>query len=72
MDEIDRANELAEQSLQHALHAHRKRAARDKRNPADEPGVCADCDEPIEPARLRALPMASRCVACQERKEKAR
>lgn len=27
-------------------------------------GVCADCDEPIPAARLAALPVADRCVAC--------
>lgn len=34
----------------------------------DDPdfGVCADCDEPIAPARLAAYPAAQRCVACAE------
>jgi DnaK suppressor protein len=27
-------------------------------------GICAICDEPIEPARLRALPEAAECVDC--------
>jgi DnaK suppressor protein len=27
-------------------------------------GVCAICDGPIEPARLRALPEAADCVDC--------
>lgn len=27
---------------------------------------CEDCDEPIPPARRKALPGARRCVACQE------
>ncbi len=30
-------------------------------------GACIDCDEPIAPRRLAALPWASRCVACQEK-----
>ena len=32
-------------------------------------GVCEDCEEPISPARLRALPFARRCIACQEQFE---
>lgn len=29
-------------------------------------GVCEGCGEPIDPARLQALPYATRCVACEE------
>jgi DnaK suppressor protein len=29
-------------------------------------GVCIDCGEPIAPARLRAYPMANRCIECQQ------
>jgi len=32
-------------------------------------GICEDCEEPISPARLRALPFARRCIACQEQFE---
>lgn len=32
-------------------------------------GVCEACGEAIRPARLEALPMARRCVPCQERVE---
>ncbi len=32
-------------------------------------GRCVDCDARIPPARLRALPFALRCLACQERHE---
>ena len=28
-------------------------------------GTCAECEEPIAPKRLKALPFASRCVECQ-------
>lgn len=34
-------------------------------------GVCADCGESIGYARLEANPSASRCRACQERRERA-
>jgi len=30
-------------------------------------GTCQACEEPIAPKRLRALPWARYCVACQER-----
>jgi len=29
-------------------------------------GVCLDCEEPIAPRRLAAVPWAARCLACQE------
>ncbi len=29
-------------------------------------GACIDCDEPINPKRLAAVPWASRCIQCQE------
>jgi len=33
-------------------------------------GECAECGQPIAPARLRAIPEATTCVACQERLER--
>lgn len=35
-------------------------------------GACDECGAPISPRRLRAIPWAARCVACQARKERAR
>jgi DnaK suppressor protein len=35
-------------------------------------GVCRDCGEAIAPARLKVLPFAIRCVACQASLETAR
>lgn len=32
-------------------------------------GICADCGEAIESARLEANPVASRCTDCQTRRE---
>lgn len=29
-------------------------------------GLCMDCEEPIAPRRLAAVPWACRCLACQE------
>ena len=36
-----------------------------------EYGLCEECDEPIVLRRLKALPWATRCVACQEETEAA-
>ena len=36
---------------------------------AGEYGACVDCTEEIAPQRLRALPFAVRCQACEERRE---
>jgi DnaK suppressor protein len=33
-------------------------------------GVCVDCDDDIEVARLRAYPTAKRCLPCQENFER--
>jgi RNA polymerase-binding transcription factor DksA len=33
---------------------------------AGDYGICDKCGEPINPARLQALPYASRCIACAE------
>ena len=33
-------------------------------------GRCADCGEPIAPARLAAYPTATRCLECQASREK--
>lgn len=32
-------------------------------------GICKECGDPIEPARLKAKPNAVRCVLCQEEHE---
>lgn len=32
-------------------------------------GICLDCGQPIDPARLRALPAATHCLACEKRHE---
>lgn len=32
-------------------------------------GICVDCDGEIARARLKAYPMAARCLSCQEKRE---
>jgi len=39
---------------------------------AGDYGVCEQCDEPIAPARLRAMPEVATCVTCQNKMERAR
>jgi len=36
---------------------------------AGDYGICHECDEEIPEKRLRALPFATRCLACQESAE---
>ena len=33
-------------------------------------GICVECEEPISPARLRAMPEVQTCVRCQDRIER--
>lgn len=33
-------------------------------------GNCENCGEPIQPARLRAMPQATLCIDCQEKMER--
>ena len=33
-------------------------------------GVCVECEEPIAPKRLKALPFATRCLDCQAQSER--
>ena len=35
-------------------------------------GICADCGDDIARARLKAYPMATRCLPCQEKHERLR
>ena len=41
----------------------------------DEPhlfGNCPDCEEPILPARLKAMPWATLCIECQGKRDQAK
>jgi len=35
-----------------------------------EYGICVECEEPISPTRLRAMPEVQTCVRCQDRIER--
>ena len=54
---VERANKLAE-----ALERLRGGAY----------GICQECEEPIAPARLRAMPEVTTCVRCQDRLERSK
>ncbi len=53
-------NHLAE--VEHALHKFEKGTY----------GLCDSCGQPIDPARLEALPQASLCVNCKAKNAKGR
>jgi phage/conjugal plasmid C-4 type zinc finger TraR family protein len=59
-DVIDAANERVELDLRLALAAHHSRQP----PPGPPCTECQDCEAPIEPARLKVLPYASRCASC--------
>lgn len=48
---------------------NRLSAALDRLNDG-EYGTCVECEEPISPARLQALPEVQTCVRCQDRIER--
>ena len=48
---------------------NRLAAALDRLNDG-EYGTCVECEEPISPARLQALPEVQTCVRCQDRIER--
>lgn len=70
-DIIDRANELAELQRDEALEAHRRRSTTTNQAGISA-GLCIRCGDVIDPRRLAALPMASRCIDCQKRHENNR
>lgn len=59
MDDADRANDILDRAM-----------ANRQSRPPDAPrarviGRCCACAGPIEPARLRIMPYAVRCITCQ-------
>lgn len=60
-DEIDLAQECAENHREMALASALARPARNGRSS----GFCVDCNDPIPEARLRSVPGTERCLECQ-------
>lgn len=65
-DIIDRANDLAQTILTHALQRQRARTAASGPSAAD----CESCGEPIPDIRRQAVPGCTRCVDCQQHAER--
>ena len=68
MDEIQYASErdLAIRNVDREATLLRQVKAALQRARDGSFGTCVDCDWPINPKRLAALPWASRCVRCQD------
>ncbi len=64
-DIADAASDIEQQHRDRALQ--QAAAARASEAPLEHDGVrlCLDCHDPIEHARLAALPTAVRCTECQ-------
>ena len=75
LDETDDwavADQLAELDIAGVRHALRELMDVDAalaRIRSGTYGECADCGDPIAPARLAAYPTATRCIGCQEAHE---
>lgn len=74
-DEVDEIQANASREIGFATRellverVNRLSAALDRLNEGDY-GTCVECDEPISPARLRAMPEVQTCVRCQDRIER--
>lgn len=66
MDEGDRAKQWADQQIEDALAAHRRRHEAQNAARSD----CETCGEEIAPARRRALPGCRLCIDCQRMLER--
>lgn len=74
-DEVEHIHEMTNREM--ALHNKEKGSAllkevREALSRLDEDtfGTCLECDEPISPKRLQAVPWAALCVSCQEREDR--
>jgi DnaK suppressor protein len=77
IERTDRVQEEAAEVTLKALEEHERQEMAEiqaalARIDAGTYGICDTCGAVISPARLAALPMARRCVRCQERQEKGR
>src|ERR1700681_4762334 len=58
--------EFAARTLEREAKSLRQIGAALKRIQGGEFGICLDCEEPISPKRLAAVPWAAYCLHCQE------
>jgi DnaK suppressor protein len=73
-DSVENSDAGAQQAIEFALIQMSAETARRieqalKRLDAGEFGYCFECKDEISEARLRALPFALRCTACEMRRE---
>jgi RNA polymerase-binding transcription factor DksA len=59
MDEIDQANDLAETLRIAAIQRSQREVAG-----VNKTGICAECEEAIDPERLAVAPFARHCISC--------
>jgi DnaK suppressor protein len=75
VDEVDGAQRSVEREMTLATRsrlrerAHRLQGALERLREGLY-GVCEECEEPIAPARLAALPEVTTCLRCQDRRER--
>ena len=76
-DEPNDYGDMSEQSHEEWLFLSRNRATTEQLRMINEAlqrlkegtyGTCAECEKPISPKRLQAVPWAKYCVACQEQR----
>lgn len=74
-EEPNDSGDMAEQSHEECLFLNRNAANATQLRQIKEAlqrlnegtyGVCAECEKPISPKRLQAVPWAKYCVACEE------
>ncbi|GHC91916.1 hypothetical protein GCM10007320_41240 [Pseudorhodoferax aquiterrae] len=75
-DEGDRGEQAIRTAVRHAEKERDQQelqqiAQAQERMRSGDYGLCVDCGAPIAMERLQALPAAERCIACQERHERA-
>ena len=68
-DEIDRANDEAQFTTDHAVQTYLKSQALPPQRIVADAVLCLDCESVIPPGRLAALPNCVRCIGCQEAEE---
>lgn len=71
-DEADAAQRLELAERTESLARMQRRTYEQPRLSIAGQRVCLDCDVPIDPLRLRAIPTAVRCLECETIRERLR
>jgi len=70
LNELDNVGDDADESVAITMSELRAVAAARRRIEDGTYGICIDCADEIEPARLAAQPTAERCLECQRKDER--